>query len=427
MQCVTPDQKVACQAALTQAEADEAAAQAALKQAQGQSASLTQAIAVLSAKIKAAEADIKAKNLLIQTLGSDIKDKQAHITDLEGHIAAGKQTLADILRKTNEIDAYSLPEVMLSQSTVAGFFNDIDTFQSVQNALADTFDMLQADEASTSAEKDALTTRQNKTIDARYSIQQQEAEIQGDQAEQKQLLSISKGNEKSYSTLVAQKQAQAATIRAALFPLAGGGQAIPFGTAYQYALTASRATGVSPAFLLAILTQESNLGGNVGKCYLSDPSSGSGVNASTGALVAKVMSPTRDVQPFLGIVKNIGGDPYKAVVSCPQSIGWGGAMGPAQFIASTWVLLEDRIASALGISSDDANPWNPQHAFVAASLYLADLGAGGGGYTAERNAACKYYSGRSCGYVTGATSYGNSVIALENKIQTTMINPLQGL
>ena len=52
-------------------------------------------------------------------------------------------------------------------------------------------------------------------------------------------------------------------------------------------------------------------------------------------------------------------------------------MGPAQFIASTWVLFQDRITAALGLSTTP-NPWNPQDAFMASSLYLSDLGAGAG-------------------------------------------------
>ena len=93
--------------------------------------------------------------------------------------------------------------------------------------MESTFYQLQSDEASTSAEKDALTVRQNATMDARYAIQEQEASIKGDQAEQKQLLSISKGNEAAYTALVNQKTAEAAQIRAALFPLASSDKKIP--------------------------------------------------------------------------------------------------------------------------------------------------------------------------------------------------------
>ena len=135
------------------------------------------------------------------------------------------------------------------------------------------------------------------------------------------------------------------------------------------------------------------------------------------------MSPTRDVPPFLSITTALNVDPYHTVISCPQAIGWGGAMGPAQFIASTWKLFASRIQKALGIS-DYANPWNPEHAFMASALYLTDLGAASKSYTAESNAACKYYSGSSCSKSAFVASYGTSVMALASKIQHTEIDKL---
>jgi hypothetical protein len=156
---------------------------------------------------------------------------------------------------------------------------------------------------------------------------------------------------------------------------------------------------------------------------VTNTATGDGVNIKSGNAVAKVMSPTRDIPPFQTIVNALGGDITKTVVSCPLSVGWGGAMGPAQFIPSTWMIFKDRVASALGITTMP-DPWNAQAAFTAASIYLGDLGAGNGGYTAERTAACKYYSGRACGAVYGNTSYGNSVISKADKIQTTMIDQL---
>ena len=424
-QCNTVAEKAACQAELQQVLADEAVAQQQLTDAQGQSASLSQAIAVLTAKIKKAQLDIKAKNLLIQTLGNDIQDKKDHIVDLENHIDQGKQTLADLLRKTREIDAYSLPEVLLSQSTVAGFFNDVDSFDSLQQSLETTFGTLRTDQASTSAEKDALTTRQNKEMDAKYAIQQQENNIQSDQAQQKELLSISKGNEKAYTTVVAQKAAKASQIRAALFSLAGA-NAIQFGDAYNYALSVYKQTGVPPAFLLAILKQETNIGGNVGTCNLTNTADGSGFNTRTNAMVSNIMKPSRDVQPFLGITAALGLDYRSSVVSCPQSVGYGGGMGPAQFIASTWMLFKDRVASALGISTMP-NPWKPADAFMAAGIYLADLGAGSNSYSDQKTAACRYYGGGSrCTSIT--STYGSSVLNLayfnSNNIQS-QIDALQ--
>lgn len=410
---------------LAQVEAEQKQAEKTLADTRAQSASLQRDIAVLDAKIKAAQLNIKAKNLLIQTLGTDIANKQSHINNLETHIEKGKESLADILRRTNELDDYTLPEVILSERSLAGFFQDVDSFDAVQTSLGEVFDQLKNDKAETTAEKAALDVRRAKEMDARYAIEQEEKNIKSDQQQKNVLLGISKGNEKSYSNLVEQKRARAAQIRAALFALRDAA-AIPFGQALQYATLASQKTGVRPAFLLAILTQESSLGKNVGQCYVTNFETGDGIYAKTGKPIASVMNPKRDIPPFKKIIDNLGGDPTRQVVSCPLDVGWGGAMGPAQFIASTWVLFEDRIQTALGITSTP-DPWNPSHAFMASAIYLGDLGASAQSYTAERNAACKYYSGRACGSVRGNTTYGNSVMSLADNIQRTMIDPLQGV
>jgi hypothetical protein len=63
---------------------------------------------------------------------------------------------------------------------------------------------------------------------------------------------------------------------------------------------------------------------------------------------------------------------------------------------------------------------------MASAMYLSDLGAKGGSYTGERNAACRYYSGRACtaGHIN--MTYGDQVMIKAANIQLTMINPLEG-
>ena len=420
----TAAQKAQCQADLVQAEAEAKAAQAQLVSAQAESTSLQQAIRVLDAKIKVAQANIKAKNLLIQTLGNDVTQKQSHINNLESHIAKGKETLAQILRKTNEIDANTLPEVILSQSSVTGFFQDLDSFQSVREGLQTTFDQLRTDEAQTTLEKDALDKRINTETDAKYVIQQEQKNIQSDQTQKSQLLTVSKGTEKAYTSLLAQKQAKAAQIRAALFELRDSA-AIPFEQALQYATLASQKTGVRPAFILAILSKESSLGSNVGKCLVTDLTTGNGRGKDSGVIFQKVMKAPRDTDPFKAITTALGLDWSTRTVSCPigsatyySGRGYGGAMGPAQFIPSTWELIKDKAASYLGISSE-LNPWNPAHAIMALAVFVDDLGAGAGTYSSEMKAACRYYGGGGSTCV-----YGKSVMTLVDDIQRNKIDPL---
>lgn len=426
---LTAEQKAALEKELAQVEAEQKKAAEDLESAKAQSSSLSRDIKVLEARIKKTQLDIKAKNLKIQTLGNEITSKVNHIESLEKRIEKGKQTLSAIMRKTYEMDAYSLPEVLLSQHTIAGFFTDIDSFQSVQNGMKETFEQIRNDEEETEAEKEDLDKRRSKEMDARYSIQQDQKSIQADEKAKQQLLSISKSNEKAYSNLVAQKMARAAQIRATLFPLAGAVE-IPFGDAYNYALRAEKQTGVRPAFLLAIFAQESSLdkdatfGKHVGSCYLADPTTGSGIYISSKAVVANVMKPERDVQPFMQITKALGFDPYATRVSCPLSTGgYGGAMGPAQFIPSTWISsVKDRVGTLLGIS-EMPNPWNPEHAFMASAMYLSDLGAKGRTFTAERTAALRYYAGGNWALPKNAF-YGNQVMIKAETIQRTMIDPL---
>ena len=97
-------------------------------------------------------------------------------------------------------------------------------------------------------------------------------------------------------------------------------------------------------------------------------------------------------------------------------------MGAAQFIPSTWILFTDRITSALG--SDFADPWSARDAFMAAGLYLTDLGANPSSYSGERDAACRYFSGSKCSRSSWAATYGSQVMSKAENIQTTMIDPL---
>jgi membrane-bound lytic murein transglycosylase B len=323
------------------------------------------------------------------------------------------------------MDAFTLPDVLLSDKDISEFFSDVDAYGTIKESIQVALGSIKKTKEDTEVAKQSLDKQRVREIDAKISIEDEKAQIEKSEAEKKRLLALSKAQQQSYQSEISKRQAKAAQIRSALFALRDT-SAIPFGTALQYATAAGQATGVRPAFLLAILTQESNLGQNVGSCYVNDFVTGDGVKISTGAFVDGIMKPSRDIQPFLRITQALGRDPKTTRVSCPFSTGYGGAMGPSQFIPSTWELFEARIASALGVAA--ADPWEPRHAFMASAIYLADLGADAQTPTAEKNAACRYYSGRSCDNRSPANAfYGNQVAAKAVSIQRDMIDPLSGL
>lgn len=387
------------------------------------SASFSRDVAILTAKINAAQAGIKAKNIAMANLSKNITIKQAHIVALDSKIEQGKGTLALLMRKTNDIDSFTVAEAMLSNQNLSDFFSDVDSYASTEKSMADVFVELRGNKAETEAEKANLNKQREAAAAAKALIESAKRQVEVSQAEKKSLLAESKTKEKTYSQELADRQARAAKIRTALFSLRDTG-AIPFGTALQYAEEASKVTGVRPALVLAILTQESNLGQNVGSCVITNLTTGETKNVNSGRIWPNGIHPTRDLPILQTILAGLGKDPLTTKVSCPLSIGYGGGMGPAQFIPSTWVLFAKRIESATGVST--ANPWSAHDAFFASSLYLGDLGASSHAYADEKNAACKYYSGRSCASGPGAT-YGAQVMAKADLIQTTMIDPLQGI
>lgn len=373
-------------------------------------------IKILTSKIEKAKTEVKAKTIAINNLSKEIHSKNSTILTLEEKIAKEKETLAQLIRKTNEYSDTTIIHLVLGEDSLSSFYSNNDSYASLRSSIKESVDGIKTAKAETEGERRALQEKQDAELDAKMALEKSKKDIEQSESEKKQLLSISKNKEASYQKILSDRQAKAAQLRAALFPLRDS-SAIAFGDALDFAELASKNTGVRPALVLAILEQESSYGKNIGSCYLKDTVTGAGVGKNTGTPFANVMKPTRDVTPFLNITKKLGRDPFTTPVSCPFTIGYGGAMGPSQFIPSTWVMFENRIAASVGVSL--ADPWIPYHAITATSLYMKDLGAGAQTYTAERNAACRYYGGgTACTSIT--STYGNQVMAKAATIQANI-------
>jgi membrane-bound lytic murein transglycosylase B len=386
---------------------------------QKQTGTLKGDVDYLNSQINALKAKIKARSLVIAQLKVDIKEKVSTIQSLSDKIEAEHQSLAQLLRNTNEFDNQNVLGLILSDNSISSFYSDLESYASINQAVKASTDLIRGIKTQTEVAKTNLEKKQNSETDAQAELESAQKKVAQSEVDKQKLLSISKQTEAAYQLLAAQKKAQADKIRGALFNLAGVSTKIDFGTALQYANEAKSKVGIDPAFLLAILTQESNLGGNVGQCYLTNSDTGAGVGKNTGTPFINVMKPTRDVAPFLEITGALGLNAFQTAVSCPIAgvIGYGGAMGPAQFIPSTWKLFETRLQNALG---HFANPWAPEDAFMASSMYLTDLGGIGTSQSAQDKAACSYYG--SGGY---SCSYSKSVMALKVKIQSDIDYLLQ--
>ncbi len=403
---------------LNDIEAQIAVQQRLLDATRGQSRTLQGEIDSFNAVIRKTELQIEAIQLTIRQLNNGIAEDDRTLDELSKKLENERESLAQILRNTQILDSVSAVEVALSSHNVSRFFADLDAFVSIKKSLADSFVKIRATSEATETERETLLTKRIDTeeLEAEQRIARQA--LQEQKREKALLLERTKGVEANYQALLASSKKTAAQIRSELFSLAGGGGRIPLPTAITLANQASKATGVRPAFILAVLKQETNLGANVGQCLLTNtPKKGDGKGKNTGRFFDGVMKPTRDVDPFIAITSELGLDPYSMPVSCPPSYGYGGAMGPAQFIPSTWILYADRVAKLAGHPNTPANPWNNTDAFTATALYMSYLGADAQTYNAERTAALRYFAGGN--YKKPAYAfYGDGVMGFAEEFQT---------
>lgn len=367
---------------------------------QSQAQSLERDIAILDAQIKKAKLEIKARTITIGNLQTAIGDKTTLIGALEAKIEREKSSLAELLRRLFELDQFSLVEALLAYDNLSDFFVEADAFDAVQGAIQDSFKKIRQDRADAEQERDDLEDRKAEEVQLRTLQELEKKRIEEREREKKRILDLTRGEEKRYQKLLEERAKNAATIRSQLFIL-NGSPAIPFEKALEYASLAEQASGVRPALLLGVIAEESNLGANVG--------TGNWKTDLAHVRCAKQRTAFQDITSRLGL------NPDLMPVSRRAWYGYcGGAMGPAQFIPTTWLLYEERITKITG--SNLPNPWDPKDAFVAAALLLRDNGAAARTYAAEHRAALRYLAGsnwRKPAY----RFYGDDVMALASKYQ----------
>ncbi|MDB5245403.1 MAG: hypothetical protein JWN90_508 [Parcubacteria group bacterium] len=411
--------RAALQKQLDDLEAQIAATQTTLTGLNTEGQSIKRDISILDTGIKKSQLQIKATQVQIQALAQNITIHASTIGQLSGQLDSERQSLAQIIRKTREIDDSSLIEVVFSAEDVSTFFGDLDSFTTLKEAIGNSSNQLNKTKTATETEKDALITQKSEQERLRQLQASEEAKIVDQQNQKKKLLAANQSTKATYQSIFDTQQKTASQIRAELFALAGGSGQISLPAAISLAKAAGASTGVRPALILGILKQETDLGRNVGQCLLTNsPNKGDGKGKNTGTPFDGVMKPTRDVDPFMAITAALGIDPFSQVISCPQAGGYGGAMGPAQFIPSTWQLYATRIAAAAGHPGTIANPWNNLDAFTATAILMADNGATAQTPAAERLAALRYFAGWGGASNPAYSFYGDGVMGFADQFQS---------
>ena len=377
--------------------------------------SLQSDINALQAKIDKIALQIRAIALSLTKLNGEIRETGSRISQVENNIDSSKNALGVLLRETYKEDRRGLIEILLENPSLSDFFGSVNDLLVIQDSLRISVEKLSDLRGELIDQKELLAMERSDVEALKVYQLRQRSTVESSKGEKDYLLAVTKGKESAYQKLLLETQKSATEIRARIFRLLGGGE-MTFAQAYEFAKFAEQATGVRAALILAVLDRESALGSNVGRCqYNVNPYYPDRANNKT------TMHPTRDIPHFLAITGELGLDPENTLVSCPipSDGAYGGAMGPAQFIPSTWVLYEKAVGRITG--SKPASPWRNSDAFIATGLLLSDNGAA----TNELAAAARYYCGGRWERYVCTHVYGQNVIDTARRFQQD-INILEG-
>jgi len=380
----------------------------------GQAQTLQGEVNNLNAQINQIALELRSLNLSIGNTNLQINDTQAKISEAQGKIGKDQDSLGQYIRLIYQNDQESLTSVLIKNDTLSDFFNELNSVKTIQDELKVTIISLNDLKTNLEEQRQDLEDRKAELAKQQTLVSLEKKSADQLKAKKDKLLKDTKGQESKFQGMVKKNQRDIEAIKAQISYLLQNGATAE--DVVQYAQLASIAAGIRPAFLLAELEQESALGANVGKCYITDSNSGTTKSIVNGHVYTKGIHPTRDLLLFLNITAELGLDPFKTPVSCAQ--GWGGAMGIAQFIPSTWMGYRETVARITGHGLP--NPWNIQDGISAAAAKLSRDGADSKTRAGEVAASKRYYCGNANSTSSGCINYANSVQRLAAQLEQSL-------
>ncbi len=373
--------------------------EAEIKAQQKKERSLKGEILIYENKVYKNELEIKETKLAIEAAELELKEIEEKIAEGEEKITENKDSLKNLIKLLYISEQDSFLEILMANDNISDFFNEIDIIDSVKDEIFNAIINLKKEREDLNSKNKEVEERQEE-MGSLIQIKSYQNESLGELKSQKnELLEVTKGEEKQFQQLLEENKNILPTLQAQLRDLQSLGKKIEFDDAFSAAKHIGSVIGVRPAYLLGILKVESDLGKNTGSGNWNDDMYSCYLRISKIAKTADrkayyVKRAETEKNAYFSIINRLGIDPDSVKVSREPTYGCGGAMGPSQFIPSTWLAYEPRIADVTG--NNPPNPWDLTDAMAAMAVKVSDIpGVVGGNYDAEYEAAGRYLGGGS--------------------------------
>lgn len=351
-------------------------------------------LARLSKQLQTSELQLEQTLLSISVVQTDIIQTATDISLVRKDIASHRELLRKTMRSLYQYNNASLINIILNTDNLSTILNEQNQYQILQDKIIKLVNNLHQKQAKLTVQKEQLLKHKDKQEQLRKLQINQQGDLSNQRAAKKDFLTLKQQAKASYQNKITEAKQARAEIKQQIFKLKSVDLEISIDDAFSAARFASNLTGVRPALLLAVLKVETNVGEWVGSGKFPDD-----------------MHPgSRDA--FIRLTAKLDLDPYKTPISRrPASYrGWGGAMGPGQFMPATWERIEARVATLM--KKLQPNPYELLDALVGTSIMLADRGATN--RQKEFEAVNRYLAGPNWLYHTW---YGKRVLAVAKEYE----------
>lgn len=348
----------------------------------------------LSKQLQTSELQLEQTLLSISVTGRDIIQTAEDISQVHKDISNHRELLRKTMRLLYQHEKASLMSIIFNTDNLSTILNEQNQYQILQDRVLNLVNDLHQKQAELTERKDQLLKHKDRQEQLRKLQINQQGDLSNQRAVKKDFLTLKQQEKASYQNKITEAKQARAEIKQQIFKLKSVDLEISINDAFSAARFASSLTGVRPALLLAVLKVETNVGEWLGSGKFPDD-----------------MHPaSRDA--FIRLTEKLGLDPYQAPISRrPASYqGWGGAMGPGQFMPATWERIEARVSALM--KKPLPNPYELVDALVGTSIMLADRGATD--RQKEFEAVNRYLAGPNWLYHTW---YGKRVLAVAKEYE----------
>ena len=311
----------------------------------------------ISNKLDTAQLQYDQTLLSVIVVGEDIKAYGKEIDKLRSDIIDTRQQLREVMRTLYQQEQSSFLDVLLGSVNLGTLMNERRTYRSLQQKALEHVNKLKEREENVTKYIFELSQQEDQLQQLKELQAYQQADLTAQKTVKKDFLSLKQSEQSQYAREITEAKQARAEIEKQIFSLNNVGIELELNDAFTAARFAGSLTGVRPALLLGIVKIETNVGETLGSGKFPDD-----------------MHPaSRDA--FLRLTQTLQLDPYNTPISRrPSSYkGWGGAIGPGQFLPDTWERLVPRISSLM--HKPTPNPFELTDALVAISIMMADRGA----------------------------------------------------